>query len=257
MGNTQFAPVAPLHMLEQMEDFGILGDYHLLLAHDVVKHAERYARLFKDKGMYIIMDNSLIELGEPVDGACMLDACQIVGASVAVLPDKLGDVRETVHMSTKGLHEWGQLGLDSFLFVIQGTSLFEAARGIDTIATHDQAHMIKAWSVPKVWQERYLHSRWPVIDMAARRKFITDIHLLGMSNSLRDDLYCCTHPHVMGMDSAVPIRYGYNGRIIDNEGVDISIPRKEFMEAAGPLTDEAILNVRWVRDAVAGKFRKR
>ena len=158
------------------------------------------------------MDNSLIELGKPLPMTAVLEAGELVNASVVVLPDVLGDRIATLNASTKATLELDELRASSpyarsvrTLGVAQGQTtddVFSCARdmvqllGVDII------------SIPR-HVTGTIGTRINLVRMVA--KYGKPIHLLGFSNNLFDDMWCMKVKGVMGIDSAVPIWYGLQG----------------------------------------------
>jgi hypothetical protein len=146
-----FAPVAPLHVLQQLGDDA--GNYHLLLAHEVLADIGSWNRLFnlRPGRDFIIMDNSLIETGQPLDADKLLEAFDAVSANVLVLPDKLGDTEETIRLSIQAFEQLTKLKIrpEDTLIVAQGQSTADLVSCVGTIANHigDLPGMI---SVPRV-----------------------------------------------------------------------------------------------------------
>src|SRR5690242_2299971 len=102
----KFAPVCPIKVLSQLTPENS-GDYHLLLAHDVADKAQEYKNWFgRHRNMTVIMDNSVIELGNAVDLKTIKKACDAVDITTIVLPDVLLDGRATVESCTKALETW-------------------------------------------------------------------------------------------------------------------------------------------------------
>ena len=67
--------------------------YHLALTHLVLKYSE-YAEFYKKKreqGDFVILDNSLIELGKAASLHKVLEAAKIINPSEIVLPDVFND----------------------------------------------------------------------------------------------------------------------------------------------------------------------
>ncbi|MEB3089950.1 hypothetical protein, partial [Parvimonas sp. M20] len=81
-----FAPVAPIQILESLYNYGYdaFGEYHLLLAHHIMEEPERFKALFErisgDMSVFptVIIDNSLVELGEAVALDMVRDAAAII-----------------------------------------------------------------------------------------------------------------------------------------------------------------------------------
>ena len=103
-----YSPIAPIDCLLKIQQAGFLGSYLVLLAHDVVANKEKYTELIGDFSGLIIMDNSLIELGEPVSMDTMIEALNITGADHVVLPDKLLDKGATIEASTTAARQWNE-----------------------------------------------------------------------------------------------------------------------------------------------------
>lgn len=248
----QFGPVAPLPILEELNDAGVLGTYHLLLAHDVVKHPNQYRRLFNKPNMFIIMDNSLIELGHPVDTQTMVDACKIANADVCVLPDYLGDYERTIAATTAVYDEWVSAPLPGFMAVVQGKTFDECVRCINSYRVLDEADKaIEMWSAPKIIQ-KHLNTRYTLIDKMVKMK-CTPIHMLGFSDNLNDDIFCAhSFQDVQGIDSAVPIRLGINGLAMDKT-IPAHAPRGDYMESAKHINELGLSNLlvtrQWFRHA--------
>lgn len=91
MSNTKpsFCIIAPTAYLEK---YAVLSNKHLVLAH-LVEADETYANFYKrmrDRGDYIIMDNSAFELGESYAPDKLIELAGRCGANAIVLPDYPG-----------------------------------------------------------------------------------------------------------------------------------------------------------------------
>lgn len=204
----KFAPVVPLGVQKQLTDEGIMGDYHLLLAHLILENPTEWQQYYIDNpDCFVIMDNSLIELGKALPSAQILAAAQLVRAKALILPDFLLETEKTIEASVAGARSIGWLpsGM-KYLGVVQGTTIQE----IDTCIRQfiHEIPQLGYLSIPRV-VTKALGSRMPAIQRAS---FIMaeygqqyPIHLLGFSDNLVDDMKCCTHPDVMGIDSAMPV----------------------------------------------------
>lgn len=204
-----FAPVVPLGLAKWLKEKKALGNYHLLLAHDVIEHPKEYAEVYgdigRDRDSCIIMDNSLIELGYAIDTSMLIDACHIVGARYAVMPDKLKEADQTYDMSEKGFKELFKKAPEiKPVFVVQGANIMQclelSVRFLKLADIHGINYML---SVPRVLGDT-LGSRKELI--ASIWKQGVPMHLLGFSNNLLDDVACSRMPGVVGIDSASPIR---------------------------------------------------
>jgi hypothetical protein len=209
-----FAPVVPIEVARAMEEHkpGSIGNYHLLLAHDVLERPDDYAEVYGNKDYTILMDNSLVELGYPLPLYDVLAACKIVGAQYAILPDVLGDYEGTVERTEAALTEWNNLsdeerGDVQLMPVIQGNSHREHINFLCRFAGRMD---VAGFCVPRVIADRQ-GSRKHIIAEATK---FTRVHLLGFSNNLWDDIACARMPNVAGIDSAVPVRLGLKGHIM-------------------------------------------
>jgi hypothetical protein len=151
----QFAPVAPLQLHKALAEKGKLGDYHLLLAHNILADPVAHTQFWAHRSeAFIIMDNSLIELGRPLDASKVVEAAEMVNAQVVVLPDVLGDAKATLRFIK---HDIGKIPKHFIrLGVVQGTSLEECLR----MTTEMVRLGVDAISVPRHLTER-LGSRVP------------------------------------------------------------------------------------------------
>jgi hypothetical protein len=212
----KFAPVCPIHVLSKLHPENS-GDYHLLLAHDVAANAEAYKQWFgKLYSKTVIMDNSVIELGNAVDLDIIKSACIAVEATTVVLPDVLLDGKATVESCSRALMTWPQAFADifgntkydspmqrrGFMYVPQGKTIGEWAASAQALANHPD---INFWGIPR--NIVALHgSRRDAIEIAHALNPHRRIHMLGFSDNLCDDVVCARDRRVEGIDSAVPLR---------------------------------------------------
>lgn len=228
---SRFAPVAPIAIHQRLASEGALGNYHLLLAHQVLEQPAIHKGFYRQqlpyirtyqghenwgKGSlgkpYIIMDNSLIELGYPLPVADVIVAAELVNASVIVLPDVLGDRIKTLNMVADAIIELDKLKASSLyarkvkvLGVAQGQTfndVFSCARDMIQLLGMDMI------SIPRHVTSK-VGSRIELVQAVA--KYGKPLHLLGFSDNLFDDMSALAIKGVMGIDSAVPIWYGLQG----------------------------------------------
>lgn len=212
----KFAPVCPIHILRQLEPANS-GDYHLLLAHDVAVNQQEYKSWFgSHRNMTVIMDNSVIELGNAVDLKVIKKACDAVDVTTIVLPDVLLDGKATVESCTNALETWPSefkmyLGAFSgentskrrgFMYVPQGKTLAEWAWSAQQLASHPD---INFWGIPRNMVGEF-GTRRDAIELAYALNPHRRIHLLGFSDNIPDDVVCARDRRVEGIDSAVPLR---------------------------------------------------
>lgn len=210
----KFAPVCPARILPRLEAVNS-GDYHLLLAHDVAAKPLEYKSFFgRHNNMTIIMDNSVIELGNAVDLKVIKKACDAIDVTSIVLPDVLLDGKATVESCKNALLTWPQefrdyigrgsdhVGNRGFMYVPQGKTIEEFAVAAHALANHPD---INFWGIPR--NVVSLHgSRAKAIDICYTLNPHRRIHMLGFSDNIVDDVLCAKDRRVEGIDSAVPLR---------------------------------------------------
>jgi hypothetical protein len=209
---SRFAPVCPPWLARKLDEIGMLGGYHLLLAHDIVAKPDEYGQLFgktfrkKNPSSYIILDNSMIELGHPCSTEDILDAVSIVEPNAVVLPDYAHDCERTIEESTSAYKAWRSHGINTFMCVAQGNTEEEYVKCATALVDLTGVDVI---GIPRNAVSK-LHSRFRLTCSiyAATRRLIPEIHLLGFSDDVMDDITCASLPFVRGIDSTTPLRAG-------------------------------------------------
>lgn len=259
----KFAPVAPIQILEQM-DHGLLGDYHLFLAHHTVEHPDRFRNVVQEylhagrryRRLRIIMDNSIVELGGAVDDKMIYEATKAVADPdcqvVPCLPDVMGDMVGTFEMAEEAYHRWEALGMDrlsfcGYMLVTQAANPAEFIKLVDYFfVTNKEKYKNISWvGIPRymlqqgwtsrLWAIRYLQMVAPHIK----------IHLLGFSDNIVQDMLDARELGVQGIDSAVPVRY--RGELLPSTtSEEIGKRDPDWMEK-GELTPAAKINIARVR----------
>lgn len=262
----QFAPVAPIQILEEM-DIHTFGDYHLFLAHHTVEHGERFGELVRRhignmrlspyRELNIIMDNSIVELGGAVDDQMIMDAVKLVHHGdhrtrvIPCLPDVMGSAVDTRELSAEAYDRWNVMGMNSiscqgYMLVTQAANPEELMKLVNWffVENKDKYQHIKWVGIPRyMLKQGWVSRKWAIryIQMVAPW---VKIHLLGFSEDIVADMFDAREPGVQGIDSAVPVRY--NGFITPNTTEEMIGPRGDWMEA-GQLTPFGIENIRRVR----------
>lgn len=220
----QFAPVAPIQILEKMREEEVLGSYHLLLTHHILEYPARFTELFQDLPFTctIFVDNSVVELGDAASDEKVLEACKIIDEARShgglkhwiypVLTDVMADGPATRKASTESYSWWFKNDHDRrfpLMVVLQGDSWEEFTKTADYFLLQDQFERIEYVGIPRILVD-HLDTRWNTIKYVEAIRPSINIHLLGFSNDVTDDVICCNHPGVEGIDSAVPIRYSFS-----------------------------------------------
>lgn len=254
-----YAPVAPPQLLRKLRDLGdfVIGSYHLLLAHDVVARPKEYEDLFP-RGSFIILDNSVIELGKPVDIQVLLEAVYIVQPRLVVLPDSIGEMKSTLATSIAVAQSVELPGKTGWMAVPQGSNLDELKECSDVMLK--EIPDLGAWGVGRfitaMTGSRVPFTKW----LGDRRPNVTSsigfMHLLGFSDNVDDDYLASKLHGVMGIDSAVPVRMGQRGRVISLDQGAIE-PRGDFWENPGnEVTPETLANLYLTRGWFQGLRRR-
>lgn len=238
----KFAPVVPPQLLLQMKHHNLFGNYHLLLAHDVKDQRPLYEEILEDRrrgdDVFIIMDNSLIELGYPADTQTIVEACEVAKPDCVVLPDYLNDKNKTIEASAKAVEEWRGADLPPYMGVVQGKNYGEYMSCAKALIDMGCEYL----SIPRIATET-LGSRKSITE-AIYREHKVRMHLLGFSNvRFFDDLLSVQCEGVMGIDSAVPIRLGAQGLPVTvNNCLNIG-PRGNYWETCHTLTPQIAFNL--------------
>jgi hypothetical protein len=239
-----FAPVAPIQILEKMKEEGILGNYHLLLAHHVLEYPGRFEALFADmRNCTIIMDNSLVELGTSENEDLVLEACNALETGgrwdglnrvIPVLTDVMGYGVATRESAAKS-YQWWKASEAHYkqMVVLQGgfgnndvplghiiygepatRAIFEDfCRTADAFLLDPQYESIEYVGIPRILTD-LIGSRQDAIRYVRAIRYDVKIHLLGFSNNVMDDIICANMlGSDEGIDSAVPIRYSYDNGV--------------------------------------------
>jgi hypothetical protein len=215
----RYAPVVPLSVAQWLQgdtkDVDLLGSYHLLLAHDVLEHPAEYKEVYGEvkkryPGNWIILDNSVVELGSAMPIKELLDAARIIEPKALVIPDVMGDAQGTEDAATEFIRKFreiypeGELAAGYRLMgVVQGKFMSEVKNCIHYLSDLGIRH----FGIPRT-VTKYLGTRAGAILYALQSPTLGSIHLLGFSDDVLDDVACCRIPGVSGIDSAVPIRAG-------------------------------------------------
>ncbi len=219
-----YAPVCGYELLEMLVDVHrtqqrkIFGHTMMLMAHDILQKQAKYRASIESwkKDLQItnlIVDNSLVEVldgtTEPLKFDDVLKASEIVGADWTILPDVMGDATGTLEATSEALKTHEKPHVGKYAFVIQGNSVLEHMAIAAGLTMQLGAEMI---CVPRIIGNT-MGSRAPTLrQIGADVKNSYKIHLLGCSQSVRDDLDCCRENiGVASIDSANPVVHGIRG----------------------------------------------
>ena len=217
---SEFAPVAPIQILEQLYDHHprVFGEYHLLLAHHTVQEESRFRSLFEriaaDGEIHplVIMDNSVVECGGYVNFDMMQQACAAIADAghdvIPVLPDVMGKGQETREATLEAYRRWErEIPHAGFMAVCQGINFDDFCSSVELFSNRARFPHMEFLGVPR-FLVKTLGTRKSAVHHALHHasRASMSIHLLGYSDQTWDDLSCSQIPGVRGIDSAVPLR---------------------------------------------------
>ena len=172
-----------------IDDLGYdMTGYHMALTHLVLKHPE-YADHYKklaESGDFVILDNSLIELGEAATIEKVLEAAEIIKPSEIVLPDVYKKGNDTVTAVDNALiilrrnpeKYWFQLQA-----VCHGETIEDWKDCWDRLQQYQEINTI---AIPKVTEHQF-GSRTPLVEWALENNDENkQIHLLGCWSDINE-----------------------------------------------------------------------
>ena len=209
----------PLQLLNLSETF---NDYDYCLPHllDQYPDYEAYFREAKQKGRYIIMDNSLHELGEAYNTKRLLYWISELEPNEFIVPD----VWENINASVRNAKIWSTIELPENTLkvaVVQGKSYIDFSTGYQRYKWLGYKKI--AFSYGASWfHETFQHPNSYVAKMMGRLKTITSlykhniisdfdrVHLLGC-NLPQEYLYYKDFPFIESIDTSNPVIHGLKG----------------------------------------------
>ena len=163
-------------------------DYHLALTHLVLKYPE-YAEFYKKKreqGDFVILDNSLIELGEAASLHKVLEAAKMINPSEIVLPDVFTDSEKTLIAVDDALEQLGNMNIDQdfqLQAVAHGRNKTEWKKCWDGL---NEIPYIDCVAIPKVTSNTFGSRKWAVDYALSHNSADKQIHLLGIWSTARE-----------------------------------------------------------------------
>lgn len=224
----RYSPIAPIAILERLQENKALGGYLLLLGHDVIQHYDRYVQLLKSvrqshPDTFVIMDNSAVERAEQglpaltPNNTEFLDVIYGLKADCYVMPDVMGNGEATIDLIEEYLTDIRSLHAIP-MYVPQGKDAADLLASIqygyqimaDIGKPHEKCGMM--WGVPRIITNTF-GSRAPTVQTINQLYGFegVSIHLLGMSKNYGDDMRCTSFHSVIGIDSANPMVLGQLG----------------------------------------------
>ena len=242
----------PLQLLNESKQF---NDYDYCLPHllDQYKAYKDYFYKAKEEGRYIIMDNSLHELGEAYDTKRLLYWVNELKPNEFIVPD----VWENSNHSVRNAKQWSSIELPeevTKVAVVQGKSYTEFATSYQSYKWFGYEKI--AFSYGASWfQECFQHPNPYVAKMMGRLKTINNlykydiisdydrVHLLGC-NLPQEYLYYKDFKFVESIDTSNPIIHGLEGIRYSEGGLLQKSSQKidkDFTQEVTPKQKEDIL----------------
>tara|TARA_R100000234_G_scaffold55717_2_gene33508 strand:+ start:3385 stop:4110 length:726 start_codon:yes stop_codon:yes gene_type:complete len=194
--------------ISPIDDLGYdYTNYHMALTHLVLKYpdyADHYKKL-AENGSFVILDNSLIELGEAASLEKVLEAAAIINPSEIVLTDvyKKGD--ETVNSVDNDLIVLNR-NPEKYKFQLQAVCHGETEEiWKDTWNRLQQYREINTIAIPKVTEHQF-GSRTPLVKWAIENNENNkEIHLLGCWSDITEfkDYTMEMKEKIRGVDTSI------------------------------------------------------
>lgn len=209
----------PLQLLEDSKQF---NDYDYCLPHllDQYPEYEAYFRQAKKEGRYVIMDNSLHELGEAYDTSRLLYWISELEPNEFIVPD----VWENGAYSVRNARTWANVEMPentTKVAVVQGKTYSDFVNGYQSYKWFGYQKI--AFSYGASWfEETFQHPNSYIAKMMGRLKTITNlyknkvisdfdrVHLLGC-NLPQEYLYYKDFKFIKSIDTSNPVIHGLKG----------------------------------------------
>lgn len=231
----------------KLKEWTPLADLDFILAHKVLKD-RHYAEFFlkREQGREVILDNSMHELGAPLDIGDLCEAAKRVKADFTIAPDKLDDAQWTIeqYVEAKERLSW-TAAFTNVIGVLVGDNPYERLRVLEVYSTKSSMICLP-YRRPRI-EWFFEHS---LSDRFSR------IHLLGMSSTfeLRAWTWIAQQfPETrFSVDTAKPIKAGLlNLPCVGDVNLrNMPISSKDLLEYShvSPTQDRIVrANVEWLR----------
>lgn len=245
----KFAVICPIPLLRK---YAVVSDYHMALTHLVLENRE-YADFYKERrkrGDYVILDNSLIEMGSAMDMEKMLRAAEMINPNEVVLPDVFRCSGETIEAIDRCLMSYGrELRHYKTMAVVQGQNMEEWLQCHDILSKYPEVSCIGIPKVASTFNDA-ASGRYGICTMLNMWNWHDPnkaYHLLGVWDNPYPEIDAIsTYNWVRGVDTVLPVLMGTMG-IAFNEvsGLLISRPQRpvDFHSDYDPFPDIVERNI--------------
>lgn len=210
----ELAIITPIPLLHK---YATKSKYHMALAH-LVLESMGYAAFYGKRsqlGEYVILDNSIIELGDAVDVATLVKAAGHVGASEIILPDVYQDCNGTLKLIEHAIrYDYDKLKDYKLMAVPQGKTQQDWLYCYQTICR--EFPQIEVIGIPKSTSE-FMSDNSGRVNLVQHMythglvKYDKEYHLLGCHNNPIEIRQMAVHRWIRGVDTCVPVLYGQLG----------------------------------------------
>lgn len=217
----QFAPICPVSY-----DPAQFTKYHLILAHQVLQD-KVYADYYKSLGFghTIIIDNSTVELGAPVN--VLKAAKEFIGSKVKIIivaPDVLGSKEESLRLCKEFFILWTSLKEVRDPFSMEQFQLMAVPQGktrdewITCLKELSKLGHFDFVGIPRICEDMpggrsYL--RYAVSSFLFKEKYDNGwkFHLLGIQHNIQEIEWALDLGNsVVGVDSSLPLRAAFHNQ---------------------------------------------
>ena len=196
------------------------ADMHMALTHLVESAGNEYNKFFMGlpDDDYIMLDNSVIELGEAVSLNRLINAAKIINADEIVIPDAYKNKDETLRLLYKYLEELEGKDLPYKIQVVpHGKNANEWMDCYNEVRRIDEVDVI---GIPKVTTSIFPGGRAYLTTLLDRLGVATpnkEYHLLGVWNNPIELDYVSRYNWIRSVDSAITYACGVNGIRFDEQ----------------------------------------
>jgi hypothetical protein len=229
MKKVKISHEVPFCLLEKSREF---NDYDYCLPH-LMDENEEYRNFFyesKKMGRYIVMDNSLHELGEAYNTARLLLWIDEIKPDEFIVPD----VWEDYAASIRNAKQWAKVELPegvTKVAVVQAKSVYEAGLCVQAYRDFGYAKIAFSYGAEYYHSEMCPHSnvdlgkaigRYMVLSNFQNNKTLLPndrVHLLGTASPIEFGMYK-NMPFIESIDTSNPIMAAINAMIYTKMGLD-------------------------------------
>lgn len=256
----KIAFIPPLNLLNQ---YASISDYQMALTH-LVERQPGYAAFYKERarrGDYVILDNSVIELGKSLHVDRLAHAADAIGAKEIILPDVLDDSPGTFVRSRESAEFIRAKYGDKYKLMVvpQGKDLREFLRCYEVMAACDWVDVI---GIPKR-TGRFFESplgRRDLISHMVMNKYIDQSkphHLLGIYSNPLEIYYLNIYDWIRGIDSQIPFLAAHHnikfdpvkGMTEDRAGRSIELEYNYYQIDTNLLDHNIMCMLRWAHNS--------